>query len=61
MAKLTALEVRNAKATGKPCKLPDGHGLYLHVALSGTKTWRYRFRVNRKESTFTLGISTDES
>lgn len=55
MAKLTALEVRNAKVIDKPYKLPDGHGLYLNVAASGTKSWRYRFRVNRKESTFTLG------
>jgi len=55
MAKLTALEVRNAKVTDKPYKIPDGHGLYLHVATSGKKTWRYRFRVNRKESTFSLG------
>ncbi len=55
MAKLIALEVRNAKATDKPYKIPDGHGLYLYVASSGKKTWRYRFRVNHKESTFTLG------
>ncbi len=55
MAKLTALEVRNAKVIDKPYKLPDGHGLYLHVVTSGNKTWRYRFRVDNKESTFTLG------
>lgn len=55
MAKLSATQIRNAKPQAKPYKLPDGQGLYLHVSESGLKTWRYRFRVNGKETTFTLG------
>ena len=46
MSKLTAVQIRRAK----PYKLPDGQGLYFHVAESGKGTWRYRFRVNGKES-----------
>jgi len=42
---LTALEVRNAKAKIKPYKLADGKGLFLHVATSGRKTWRYRYEL----------------
>jgi hypothetical protein len=42
---LTALEVRNAKARIKPYKLADGKGLFLHVATSGRKTWRYRYEL----------------
>lgn len=53
---LTALEVRNAKPKEKPYKLVDGKGLFLHVATSGKKTWRYRFELPPgTESTFVLG------
>lgn len=55
MAKLTALQVRNAKPVDKPYKLTDGHGLFLHVAESGKKTWRYRYRIAGTESTFVMG------
>ena len=37
MAKLSAVQVRNAKPQSKPYKLTDGHGLFLHVATSGKK------------------------
>jgi len=52
---LTALEVKNAKPKEKPYKLTDGHGLFLYVAPSGKKTWRYRFVIAGTESTFVLG------
>ena len=55
MSKLTAVQVRNAKPKDKAYKLPDGHGMHLYVAPSGLMTWRYRFRLGGKESTFTLG------
>jgi integrase len=55
MSKLTALEIRLAKPQNKPIKLPDGHGLYFHISKSGKKTWRYRYKILGKESTFTLG------
>jgi integrase len=43
--KLTDLAVRNAKASGgKPRKIADANGLYLHVEPTGAKYWRYRYR-----------------
>jgi len=55
MAKLTAVQVKNAKPKNKPYKMTDGHGMYLHVATSGKKTWRYRYKIGGIESTFVLG------
>ena len=55
MAKLSATQVRNAKPQDKPYKLSDGQGLYLNVTETGLKTWRYRFRIDGKETTYTLG------
>ncbi len=53
---LTAIQVRNAKAKEKPYKLNDGKGLFLHIATSGKKTWRYRYELPPgKESTFVIG------
>ena len=55
MAKLSAALLRTVKPKNKPYKLTDGYGLHLHVATSGTCTWRYRFKIAGKESTFVLG------
>ena len=52
---LTAIEVRNAKPKDKPYKMTDGRGLFLHIATSGKKTWRYRFALAGTESVFVLG------
>ncbi len=55
MPKLTAVQILKAKPQDKPYKLTDSHGLYLHVAKSGKKTWRYRYRIANKESTYVMG------
>jgi integrase len=55
MGKLTVVKVRNAKTKKKAYKLPDGKGLYLHVAPTGRKSWRYRYKIDGWESTFTIG------
>lgn len=52
---LSALEVRNAKPKDKPYKLTDAKGLYLYIAPSGTKTWRYRYTIAGKESVYVIG------
>ena len=53
---LTAIQVRNAKAKEKDYKITDSKGLFLHVAASGKKTWRYRYELPPgKESTFVIG------
>ena len=51
MAKLTAMEVRNAKA-GRHC---DGKDLYLLVKPSGAKSWVLRIQVNGRRRNFGLG------
>lgn len=52
---LTDTEARQAKAPQKPRKLTDDGGLYLYVAPSGAKTWRYDFRFLGRRQTLTIG------
>jgi len=52
---LTDTEARQVKAAPKPQKLADGAGLYLYVAASGAKTWRYDFRFLGRRQTLTIG------
>ena len=53
---ITAVQARNAKPKEKAYKLNDGKGLFLHIATSGKKTWRYRYELPPgKESTFVIG------
>ena len=55
-SKLTDTRIKNAKP--EDCKtivLPDGGGLSLHINPSGSKLWRYRYRINDKENVFALG------
>jgi integrase len=52
---LTDTQIRNTKPETKIIKLTDSHGLYLEVTPSGGKHWRYRFRLDGKESLFGIG------
>ena len=52
--KLTAKAVQAARYTGRPAKLFDGAGLFLHVTPTG-RTWRYRYRLDGKSRDFTIG------
>ncbi len=52
---LTNTQIARAKKDAKTYKLTDGVGLYLEVTPSGSKLWRYRFRLHGKESLFSLG------
>ena len=53
--RLTDTAVRNAKPTSKPYKLTDGGGLYLLVTPTGSKLWRYKYRIAGKEGTYAIG------
>ena len=53
--KLTDTRIRNTKQSDKPQKLTDGGGLFLLVTPSGSKLWRYRYRIEGKENVFALG------
>jgi integrase len=52
---LKEITVKNAKAKEKAYKLFDGHGLYLYVAPTGGKSWRYNFRFQGIPRTLTIG------
>jgi len=53
---LTDTRIRSAKkAAGKPYKLTDSKGLYLEVKPTGSKLWRYRYRIDGKENVFAAG------
>jgi len=47
------------KAHGK--KLSDGGGLYLLILPSGGATWRIKYRINRKEKSYSIGKYPDIS
>ncbi|MBR7986115.1 tyrosine-type recombinase/integrase [Burkholderia cenocepacia] len=52
---LTDIKIRQAKAGNKPTKLTDSNGLYLLVKPSGSKLWRYKYRIAGKENLFAIG------
>lgn len=52
---LTDVQIRNAKAEGKPRKLTDANGLYLYVSAAGGKSWRLDYNFCGKRKTLTLG------
>ncbi|WP_219820289.1 tyrosine-type recombinase/integrase [Xanthomonas arboricola] len=52
---LTDAKIRTAEAGPKPVKLADSGGLYLEVRPTGTKLWRYRYRIGGKENVYAMG------
>ena len=54
-ARLTDTAVRNAKPREKAYKLTDGGSLFLLVTPSGSKLWRYRYRLAGIENLFAVG------
>ena len=53
--------VRHAKPQDKLYRLRDGGGLFCEVLTSGSKVWRYNYRINGKQKTFTIGKYPDTS
>lgn len=58
---LTDKAVRAAVAKEKPYKISDGNSLSLHVSKKGRKTWRFKFRFEKKEQLLILGTYPDIS
>jgi integrase len=52
---LNAKQVESIKPTGKTIKRYDAGGLYLEVAPSGSKLWRYRYTIAGKQRLISLG------
>ncbi|MEO6661343.1 MAG: Arm DNA-binding domain-containing protein [Burkholderiaceae bacterium] len=59
--KLTDVTSRNAKPGSKPARLPDGAGLYLEVAPTGGKLWRWKYRFGGKEKRLSVGTYPETS
>lgn len=53
---LTDTKIKQAKVTDKPYKIYDSGGLYIEVAPTGSKRWRWRYRWNGKEKLLSFGI-----
>ena len=58
---LTDQSIKKAKPGPSPVKMSDGHGLYLLVTESGSKLWRWKYRVDGKEKVMSLGAYDDVS
>ena len=56
---LTDRAIRNAKPGKKPLRMFDGGGLYIEVAPSGGKWWRFKYRFGGKEKRLSLGVYPD--
>jgi integrase len=52
---LTDAKIRNRKPSEKPVKLTDAGGLYLEIRPSGSKLWRYRYRIAGRENVYAIG------
>ncbi|MDP2180352.1 tyrosine-type recombinase/integrase [Methylicorpusculum sp.] len=52
---LTDGEIRKVKPKENPYKLSDSGGLFLYVAVTGSKLWRLNYRFNGKQKTLSLG------
>jgi integrase len=55
MPNLTNKKIDGAKPKDKPYKLSDSQGLYIEVLPSGSKSWRYLYKVSGKHKTKTYG------
>lgn len=58
---LTDTQIRKAKQCDKIYRLSDSGGLYLQVAPSGGKLWRWKYRFDGKEKLMALGKYPDVS
>ena len=56
---------RSGSLQGKIPKLSDGGGMFLTVTPAGTPIWRVKYRMSRKEKTYTVGafpsVSLDQA
>ncbi|MDP1679702.1 MAG: tyrosine-type recombinase/integrase [Candidatus Nitrotoga sp.] len=51
--------LRAAKPAAKPFKIAAGGGLYLEVMPSGSKLWRWKYRIGGKENRLAVGAYPD--
>ncbi|WP_368643061.1 tyrosine-type recombinase/integrase [Castellaniella ginsengisoli] len=56
---LSTRTIKSARATGKPYQLRDGGSLFLSIQPSGSKLWRYRYRLSGKAQVYAIGRYPD--
>ena len=56
---LTDTAIKQAKPREKPWKLADAGGLFLLIAISGGKWWRFSYRYGGKQKTISFGVYPD--
>ena len=56
---LSDRQIRALQPATKPYKVADGRGLYIEVRPTGSKLWRLKYRVGRKEKRLALGVYPD--
>ncbi|WP_050605479.1 integrase arm-type DNA-binding domain-containing protein [Ruegeria sp. 6PALISEP08] len=52
---LSDAKIRNLKSKSKPYKVSDFDGLFVLVKVSGSKSWRFKYRVDGKEKLIVFG------
>ncbi|WP_341366466.1 Arm DNA-binding domain-containing protein [Yoonia sp. BS5-3] len=52
---LSDIKVKNLKSGEKPYKVADFEGLFVLVKVSGAKSWRFKYRIDRKEKLLVIG------
>lgn len=58
---LTDTAIRAAKPTDKPYKLTDGGGLFLLVNPTGSRLWRFKYRIEGREKLLAIGAYPEVS
>ncbi|SEI92926.1 tyrosine-type recombinase/integrase [Frateuria terrea] len=58
---LSDVAIRKAKPDAKPVKLADGAGVYLLLNPTGSKLWRWKYRIAGKEKLLALGAYPEVS
>ncbi|MEX3763697.1 tyrosine-type recombinase/integrase [Paraburkholderia phenoliruptrix] len=56
---LTDVKIKQAKPREKLYKISDERGLYLEVTPTGSKWWRFKYRIDGKEKRLSLGVYPD--
>jgi integrase len=57
--RLTTAKIQNTPPQKKTARLFDGRGLYLEIAPTGSRWWRFKYRFAGKEKRISLGVYPD--
>ena len=58
---LTENQLKALKPKDKPYKVSDERGLFVEVTPTGSKLWRYRYRIGKIEKKLSIGTYPDIS